>query len=150
MREKLIELLTNSEILCNDCGQHGNSYCIEAIADHLIANGVTVQGEIDANIYQLMRKCERLKEQNESLANAVNVLEEINSDLYKKLKGVTVQKWIPVTERLPEPFEIVYVYIPKDKRITDAYITRHMEWVGVRMNREVTHWMPLPESPKGE
>jgi hypothetical protein len=43
MREKLIEVLTKSKILCEDCGPHGSSYCIEAIADHLIANGVTIQ-----------------------------------------------------------------------------------------------------------
>ena len=43
IKEKLVELLTESEILCNDCGPHGNSYCVEAIADHLISNGVTIQ-----------------------------------------------------------------------------------------------------------
>lgn len=56
--------------------------------------------------------------------------------------------WIPVYERLPEPFELVYVYVPTEQRVTDAYLTRHKEWVGVRMNREVTHWMPMPEPPK--
>ena len=59
-------------------------------------------------------------------------------------------KWIPVTERLPDPFEIVYVYDQTGKRVTDAYMTRHKEWVGVCMNHEVTHWMPLPKPPKGE
>ena len=39
---KLIDLLTESEILCEDCGTHGSSYCIEAIADYLIANGVVI------------------------------------------------------------------------------------------------------------
>lgn len=39
----------------------------------LMNNGVTVQGEIDANTYQLMRECERLKEEKESLVNAINV-----------------------------------------------------------------------------
>ena len=75
---------------------------------------------------------------------------QYDRDQYEKGFQDGQPKWIPVTERLPEPFEIVYVYIPKDKRITDAYITRHMEWVGVRMNCEVTHWMPLPEPPEGE
>ena len=42
MKEKLIELLTESQILCNDCGPHGNSYCIEAIADLIIANGKSI------------------------------------------------------------------------------------------------------------
>lgn len=39
-RERLIELLRRSEILCDDCGPYGNTYCTEAIADHLLANGV--------------------------------------------------------------------------------------------------------------
>ena len=43
IKEKLVELLTESEILCDDCGAHGNSYCIEAIANTLISNGVTIQ-----------------------------------------------------------------------------------------------------------
>ena len=57
-------------------------------------------------------------------------------------------KWIPVTERLPEPFEVVCVYVPAEQRVTDAYMTRHNEWVGIRMISVVTHWMELPEPPK--
>lgn len=62
--------------------------------------------------------------------------------------GVTFKKWIPVTERLPKPFELVYVYVPAEQSVTASYITRHKEWVGVRMKCKVTHWMPLPEPPK--
>ena len=62
-------------------------------------------------------------------------------------KVVPAQRWIPVTDRLPEPFDVVYVYDRTRKRVTDAYMTRHMEWVGVCMNHEVTHWMPMPEPP---
>ena len=64
--------------------------------------------------------------------------------------GVTIQKWIPVTERLPEPLTIVFIWDSTNKRATDAYMTRHKEWVGISMSHEVTHWMPLPELPKGE
>lgn len=65
-----------------------------------LKNGVTVQSEIDAKTYQLMRECERLKEEKESLTNAVNVLEEINSDLCKQIKGVTVQDNAEITDEL--------------------------------------------------
>lgn len=41
-RERLIELLTKSETLCDSCGENSPSYCIEAIADFLLANGVIV------------------------------------------------------------------------------------------------------------
>ena len=57
-----------------------------------LKSDVNVQSGIDANTFQLMREIERLKEEKESLANAVNVLEEINSDLCKQIKGVTVQE----------------------------------------------------------
>lgn len=39
LKQRLIKILTDSKILCNDCGDYGNTYCIEAIANHLIANG---------------------------------------------------------------------------------------------------------------
>lgn len=64
--------------------------------------------------------------------------------------GVTIQKWIPVSERLPEPFEIVIVYDKNEKYVSEAYMTKHKEWVGIHMKSTVTHWMPLPEPPKGE
>ena len=83
--------------------------------------------------------------------------------------GVTVQKWIPVTERLPEDD------LPKDtdrkqirclvatdkgtvkpcvrqryqKKINGQWRLSPWEW-----NKDVfakpTHWMPLPEPPKGD
>ena len=43
-REKLIELISGSGILCEVCGESTLSYCAEALADHLIANGVKVVG----------------------------------------------------------------------------------------------------------
>lgn len=58
-------------------------------------------------------------------------------------------KWIPVTERLPKPFEIVLVYDRTGKSINWAYMTEHREWVGAIVAHIVTHWMPLPEPPKG-
>ena len=63
-------------------------------------------------------------------------------------KGVTIQRWIPVTERLPEPFEEVLAYDATEKRIEYACMTPHKEWYGVVMSHAVTHWMPLPEPPK--
>lgn len=41
-RDRLIELLLKSEILCNTCGESTNTYCAEALADYLLANGVIV------------------------------------------------------------------------------------------------------------
>ena len=89
-----------------------------------------------------------LIEATPNIVASVEIMKELAVHLIAN--GVTVQKWIPVSERLPEPFTIVFIWDSTNKRVTDAYMTRHMEWVGISMSHEVTHWMPIPEPPKGE
>lgn len=82
--------------------------------------------------------------------------------------GVTIQKWIPVSERLPD-LELVDVKIydmdlfpclvslnrqsPQKKKVVtkawydgDGFIDSNC----IRITPLVTHWMPLPEPPKEE
>lgn len=65
-------------------------------------------------------------------------------------KGVTIQRWIPVTERVPteedaNPNESVLA-INKDDGFARSWI-----WdIVARWPQEFTHWMPLPQPPKGE
>ena len=82
--------------------------------------------------------------------------------------GVTVQEWISVDDRLPDE---TGRYLAVKKRIapdelggnrTDIVILRFFvddgfrmpthipDWINGEINEEVTHWMPLPEMPKGE
>ena len=68
--------------------------------------------------------------------------------------GVTVQKWIPVTERLPEYGKVVLAFGKKHAtsgqfRGTSPTKPNWWHWKG-NMYKEVSHWMPLPEPPKGE
>ena len=62
--------------------------------------------------------------------------------------GVTVQQWIPVTERLPEYGQLVIVY--SGGVLSPQVYAQHFwradfnDWV------HITHWMPLPEPPKGD
>ena len=70
--------------------------------------------------------------------------------------GVTVQKWIPVTERLPEESGdyLVITYNGFIERL--SYSERHNAFntddrlMYAECAIPCTHWMPLPEPPKGE
>ena len=84
--------------------------------------------------------------------------------------GVTMQEWIPVTERLPEQDKEVLLIVHgwKDRLYYTGCLHRQeaeRSWLtgieskasdwkiwGFSYLREpiVTHWMPLPEPPKGE
>ena len=65
------------------------------------------------------------------------------------------RRWIPVTERLPENYISVLVYLPGERplpTVHEAYIGGDGEWhspvvYGVE-NADVTHWMPMPEPTK--
>lgn len=74
--------------------------------------------------------------------------------------GVTVPQWISVDDKLPKPFTPVLVYrksfgtlppyINIDKMVlwnndTQVWTDEMKTWKAV-----TTHWMPLPEPPKGE
>ena len=74
--------------------------------------------------------------------------------------GVTVQEWISVTDRLPEEGEYVLCvlkgfnyggkiqvckFVPADKFKDKPYFEHFRNGFP-----SVTHWMPLPQLPKGE
>ena len=117
MREKLIELLRAVQYQGNAVhGYHDNYIQNSELADHLIAN------------------------------------------------GVTIQKWIPVTERLPESKTQILVYGGKielwvngvKQQIPSIFIgyMRGLDegwftWDSSYYISDVTHWMPMPEPPKG-
>ncbi len=60
-------------------------------------------------------------------------------------------EWISVNERLPEECTHVIVH-DEDGTVGEAFhsISDHFEWVANEKIAFVTHWMPLPEPPKGE
>lgn len=83
-----------------------------------------------------------------------------------------IPKWVSVTERLPDtmkdksvysgwsaeiaPSDDVLCYLGSEKRQTVAWYSHtYGEWTTVDENTvykygEVTHWMPIPKSPKEE
>lgn len=87
--------------------------------------------------------------------------------------GVTVQQWIPVTERLPEDDKHIHFYddgrlkfasvlvFSKDRgvgaanrltvnRVGTEYLDQFATngWIWSVGRDDTTHWMPLPEPPK--
>ena len=66
--------------------------------------------------------------------------------------GVTIQKWIPVSERLPEAHRLVLCRWTRGIGASYGFARYQHEGVWYVLNEgmpEVTHWMPLPEPPKG-
>ena len=65
--------------------------------------------------------------------------------------GVTFQRWIPVTERLPEHEDAVLCFIKNGQQDILQFDKFENLWVGMQWTYKrhaVTHWMPLPEPPK--
>ena len=145
MREKLIKLLYQAPCESDLEGRPGScpyrkygrcvevdrlDYCtVQRLADHLIANGVVVS------------------------------------------KMETTTKWIPVTERLPDNLDaylvvVMYKYNHEleysydtdvatfdpsgDAGYIDGVWSTYNDWDEGQDCLTVTHWMPLPEPPKGE
>ena len=63
-------------------------------------------------------------------------------------------RWIPVTERMPQPFQAVIVCRKKGKGeyVVEQGFKDVGDWWKVYGTRtkNVTHWMPLPEPPEAE
>ena len=156
VREKLVEIMENlgcNDEYCKDC-EFCNDIdgCVhrqkEIIADRLIANGVTVQ--------------ENVKMSDELLKQLKNA----PITTWKEEPSIeTVQEWISVKDRLPDNKEhdwvlaqVVedngYMHIPKVMEYRQSKKDWFEETYGWLSEHNglftVTHWMPLPEPPKGE
>ena len=67
--------------------------------------------------------------------------------------GVTVQEWISVKDRLPERYKYVILWDAMDRDIFVGVLDDKREWYVPGYQDEpfhITHWMPLPQPPKGE
>lgn len=72
---------------------------------------------------------------------------------YLVANGVTVQRWIPVEERLPQKIDEYNVMIEGAKSPTTLwYLYGYGRWCEIVDDEmgetyAVTHWMPLPDPP---
>ena len=88
----------------------------------------------------------------------------VDDVMYIIANGVTVQEWISVEDKLPPHNHDVLVYRPDMamKILVDNYYGYYGEddaewhegWAkygkDIHNNPLITHWMPLPQPPKGE
>lgn len=76
--------------------------------------------------------------------------------------GVTIQRWIPVSERLPEQVGVYLVFTKAGNQSVQWFHMLDRKWPvetyedtlryfgDVSQHKKVTHWMPLPLPPKEE
>ena len=112
-----------------------------------------IKPKADSTLYN-MRKVD-LIEYVRTLEHNYNVAVSFNENQAKYIESLTVQKWIPVTERLPEPGKWVLCACRANIIEVLKYDHTMGDWDSTMPERcymkgFVTHWMPLPEPPKGE
>ena len=137
-KEKLIQLIEQTDF--SDA---------EELAVSLIANGV---GFIE-NQARFMVVCTNgdLMEMHKIIGNGPVIVDCGNETIVPIFPG----RWIPVSERLPEYNQRVMVYC--ESKTIEKHVTA-CTYFGIRYGakrwsrhcRNVTHWMPLPQPPKGE
>lgn len=172
VREKLIEILKKPIF------PHELADPIEAVADYLLDSGVTVQDgkPLEAFLHHVdVYKGLKAKylvfkaDTGESVENcfvlrpdkdpaSVEALrayasatdnETLAKDIYNWVgKGVTVQEWIPVDDRLPDWRDGKVLVFTKygfsicERTVNNRWRGQHANWI--------THWAYLPHPPKGE
>ena len=99
---------------------------------------------------------------NETLDQAADAIEELSAICEEqKAQIITMAaeekpRWIPVTERLPKEGEFVLVHgnlYPNKHDGGVIAVSKRMDWnywQGFGRERNITHWMPLPQPPKEE
>ena len=131
VREKLVELFKHDN--CPLFMVFGDK--VDVLADYLIAHGVTVQDNTEITD-------ELLKQ----LRNAPLTV------LHEEPTIEVVQQWISVKDRLPE-HKGNYLGFTGSTTMVGYYKGNGVWWVwlkDVEGENLFTHWMPLPQPPKGE
>ena len=177
-REKLIKLIGQVQYLGG----------LElALADHLIANGVTFATDNNVGNKRIEELEAKLAEREEAVCNLRKKWQAAETHICTmcghfdhKTDGNIVYgnkncgelvgypccekftPWIPVTDRLPKPYMDVITL--RKNLFVEEYQSCGLEYITIKgiadiptwskdnvtWKTKVTHWMPLPEPPKGE
>ena len=80
-------------------------------------------------------------------------VETYNEAVEYAISHLEADRWIPVSERLPEDFCVVLVYCPQFDNIYRVFREGgawHQFSPSDVLMQAVTHWRPLPKSPESE
>lgn len=141
---------------CKDCAMHEDKQrCQENLLDkaadlieRLTAENVVLQ-DGQASVIESLRKEIEWKDMVIALAQRKQAEAEAERDALREK-----QRWIPVTERLPERDVQVlgwYKDNPFSQYRPEVVAWNGNGWVFVYAHRyvtNVTHWMPLPKAPE--
>lgn len=96
----------------------------------------------------------RVKHNCNDVCNPINTCNALKYARRAYEAGYRQQEWISVEERLPEPQKLVLcIWERGDDRNNYGFARYQREDVWYVSNEgmpRVTHWMPLPDAPKGE
>lgn len=78
------------------------------------------------------------------------MLARLEAEVAAAIEAQNAQRWIPVTERLPEKNQPILAFTPA--KGNTVYTIEACEGLMCHAGKftEITHWMPLPEPPKGD
>ena len=86
--------------------------------------------------------------------NGIGYLADSRCRIFKDKNIHTIQRWIPVTERLPDVFGL-YVLVTDGRNVSSGCILNFKiknvsPWLSKTpvMPGNITHWMPMPKPPK--
>jgi len=79
----------------------------------------------------------------------IDYVEALEAELQSRIAELeAAQRWIPVSERLPEEFTPVLTFSKDNDKPVTAILAAGFWWSNVDWALNVTHWMSLPQPPE--
>ena len=97
--------------------------------------------KIYTSLHYANETAERLKGYNAKIL-------EVDICLAEDRGGYGKQEWISVEERLPDA-QGHFLIVDKEGQMNTAFYSLRFGWFSDFRKKNITHWMPLPEAPKG-
>jgi hypothetical protein len=77
-------------------------------------------------------------------------LAKLEAEVMAAIEAQNAQRWIPVTERLPERNDKILAYTPQKPGYAELIEVSRGFMAQLGHRTSITHWQPLPQPPKGE